>query len=178
MMAASMILSPLGLIIMFLIPAITILFAQRPELPAQRLGTGYIGALFALAVIVGAASYVSPQEAVLVWQVPPERYWHAMSEQFLSLFAVTAFVSTVGISLIGIPVLVVLSKFGRATALSLALASVVISTLTTIPFYLLERSSSTSSLKILGLLVISHVILTVGFSFGAKLPWVRGPNAR
>ena len=90
-----MILSPPGLIIMVLIPAITILCARRPELPAQRLGTGYMSSLFALAVIVGAASYVSPQEAASVWQVPPERYWHALSEQFLSLYAVTAFVSIV-----------------------------------------------------------------------------------
>lgn len=175
MMIAGLILSPFGLIICILIPTITILLARRPQLSAGRLVAGYIGALFALAIVVGAWSYVSPQDAVAVWHVPPERYWDAMVEVFAGTFVATAFFSMVGISFVGIPVLVALSNSGRGTAPWLIIASVVISTVVAVIFYVLMYSSSNITfLGTLGLLVISHGILTIGFSLAARIPWAFG----
>jgi hypothetical protein len=172
MMAAGLILNPVGLIICILVPAITIMLARRPQLSAARLAAGYIGALFALAVAVACSSYVSPQDAVSVWHIAPEVYWQELFAQFVSIFAVAAFASIVGISVVGIPVLIALSNYGRATGPWLVLASVLISTAMAMFLYLLERSSSDIALPgTLGFLVISHAILTIGFSLAARLPW-------
>jgi hypothetical protein len=175
MMAAGMILNPLGLIISILIPSITIKLARRPQLSAARLTAGYIGALFALAIVVGRLSYFSPQDAVSVWHIAPEMYWDELFGQYLSVFAVAAFASIVGISVVGIPVLIALSNYGRATAPWLVSASVLISTAMATLHYLLDGSSSNSTfLGTLGFLVTSHAILTIGFSLAAKLPWTFG----
>ena len=171
-MVAGLILSPTGLIICILIPTITTLLARRPQLSAGRLVAGYIGALFALAIVVGASSYVSPQDAVAVWHVPPERYWDSMVELFAGTYVVAAFASIVGISFVGIPVLVALSNSGRASASWLIIASVVISTVMALIAYLLMHSSSNITfLGVLGPLVISHGILTIGFCLAARIPW-------
>jgi hypothetical protein len=112
--------------------------------------------LFALAVVVGASSYVSPQDAVSIWHIPPERYWDSLVELFLGTFVVAAFASIVGISFVGIPVLVALSNSGRATAPWLIIASAVISTVMAIIAYLLMHSSSNMTfLGTLGLLVLT-----------------------
>jgi hypothetical protein len=172
MMVAGLILSPFGLIICIFIPTITIVVARRPQLSARRLVAGYIGALFALAVSVGASSYVSPQDAVWIWHIPPERYWDSLVGLFLGTFVVAAFVSIVGISFVGIPVLVALSNSGRATAPWLIISSAVISTVVAIIAYLIMHSSfDITFLETLGLLLISHSILTIGFSLAARLPW-------
>jgi NAD/NADP transhydrogenase beta subunit len=156
MMVAELILSPFGLIICIFIPTITIVIARRPQLSASRLVAGYMGALFALAVVVGASSYVSPQDAVSIWHIPPERYWDSLVELFLGTFVVAAFASIVGISFVGIPVLVALSNSGRATAPWLIIASAVISTVMAIIAYLLMHSSSNMTfLGTLGLLVLT-----------------------
>ena len=171
-MAAGAILSPIGLFICILIPTITILLARRPQLSAGRLAAGYIGALLALAVVIAASSYVSPQEAVSVWHVPPERYWGALIEQFVGTFAVSAFVSIVGISLVGIPTLIGLSNSGRATAPWLVLISVAISASMAVLVYgLLHFSSNIRFFETLGLFVVTHGVLAIGFALAARLPW-------
>lgn len=171
-MLAGLILSPIGLIICILIPTITILLARRPQLSGGRLAAGYIGALFALAIVVGASSYVSPQDAVAVWHVPPERYWDAMVELFTGTFVAAAFVSIVGISFVRIPVLVALSNAGRGTAPWLIMSSAVISTVIAVVFCLLMHSSSNITfLGILAPLVVGHGVLTAGFSLAARIPW-------
>jgi uncharacterized membrane protein YgcG len=175
MMAAGLVLSPIGLIICILIPTISILLARRPQLSAGRLVAGFIGALLALALAVGASSYLSPQDAISVWHVPSERYWDALVKLFVATFAVTAFASIGGISFVGIPVLVGLSNCGRATAPWLIIASGGISTVMAIIAYafVLMRyySSNMTFLGTLGFLVISHGIVTFGFALAARLPW-------
>ncbi len=171
-MAAGAIMNPIGLIIFLLIPAIAILIARRPQLSAWRLVAGYVGALFALAVVIAATSYVSPQDAVSVWHVPPAGYWNALIELFVSTFVVAAFASIIGISFVGLPVLIGLSKSARATAPWLIAASLVISTVVAILFYaLMHSSSNTTFIETLGFLVVSHGVLAIGFALGARLPW-------
>jgi hypothetical protein len=172
MMAAGMILSPLGLIICVLIPAITVLLARRPHLSAARLAAGYIGALFALAIVVGVSSYVSPQDAVSVWHIPPDRYWAAIIEDFVGTYVVGAFASIVGISFVGIPVLIGLSRLGVATVPWFVASALAISTAIAILAYALMHSfSDITFLGILGFLVVTHGILAFGFALAARLPW-------
>jgi len=172
MMAAGAILSPVGLLICVLIPAITVFLARRPQLSAGRLAAGYIGALLALAVVVAASSYVSPQDAVSVWHVPPDRYWGALIELFVGTFVVAAVVSIVGISFVGIPVLIGLSNSGKATAPWLVVTSVAISTAVAILAYaVMHASSNITFFGTLGFLVVTHGVLAIGFAFAARLPW-------
>jgi hypothetical protein len=178
MMAGGLILSPLGLIIFVVIPLIAIRLLHRPELSAARLAAGYIGALVALALGVGRWSYFSFEDAVSVWHITPERYWSELLGQYVSIFVVTAFLSVVGMSVVGIPVLIALSNCSRATVPWFVLASVLISTLMAILESLLVGTLfSVEFLRTWGLLVISHVILTMGFSLAARLPWTFGRNA-
>jgi hypothetical protein len=89
-----------------------------------------------------------------------------------SIFAVAGFASIVGISVVGIPVLIALSNYDRATAPWLVLASVLISTFMAMLYYLLDHSSSNITLLgALGFLVIGHALLATGFSLAARLPW-------
>jgi hypothetical protein len=177
MMAEAMILSPIGLIICILIPWAAIFLAHRPQLSAVRLIGGYLGGLCTLAIAVAAYSYVSPQEAVSVWHVPPENYWSALFELLLSTFVVAAFVSLVGISVVGIPVLVRLSNRGMATAPWLILSSVAISTAFAIVVYVLRHSASDATFfDVLWFLVVSHVIVAAGFALAARLPWAFRSN--
>ena len=172
MMAAGAILSPLGLIICILIPTITIFFARRLRLSAGRLAAGYVGALFALAVAIAASSYVSPQDALSVWHVPPNHYWGALVELFTSTFVVAAFASIIGISLVEIPILIGLSSSGMDTAPWLIVASLMISTAFAILAYaLMDSSSNNTFFGILGYAVVAHSVITIGFSLGARLPW-------
>ena len=172
MMLAGVILSPIGLIICILIPAFAIFIARRPQLSAGRLAAGYIGALFSLAIVVAASSYVSPQDAVSVWHVPPDRYWSAFQELFVGTFAVAAFASIIGISFVGLPVLVGLSSSGIATAPWLILASAAISIAMAVLVYALMHSSSNITLLgALGFFVVTHAVLATGFALAARLPW-------
>ena len=162
MMAAGIILNPVGLFICMLIPAIAIYLARGPRLSATRLAAGYLGALCVLAIGVVASSYISPEEAVSVWHVAPDHYWHELIELYLSTFAVTGFACIVGISCVGLPVLVGLSKVNMATAPWLILASVAIfmafAVVSYAPMYL---SSDVSFLGLLGHLVGSHAAVSV-----------------
>jgi hypothetical protein len=178
MMAAGLILSPIGLIICALIPAFAIFILRSPQLSARRLIAGYIGALFALALVVAASSYVSPEKALSVWHVPADHYWAALRELFIGTFVVAAFASIVGISFVGLPVLVKLSKSGKATAPWLILTSAAISAAAAcIAFALMHSSSNITFLSILGLLVVTHIVLALGFSLAAKLPWAFRPKS-
>ena len=171
-MAAGAILSPIGLIICLLIPTIAIFLARRPQLSARRLAAGYIGALAALAILVAASSYVSPQDAISVWHVPPERYWTALIELFLGTFTVAAFISILGISFVGIPALVRLSNLGMATAPWLVLTSIAISiAIGLLAYALMHSSSNVPFFGTLGLLVVTHGVMAIGFALAARLPW-------
>ena len=172
LMMAGMIANPIGLMICIFMPVVAIIGARRPQLPATRLAAGYLGALCALAIAVAASSYVSPQESVSVWHVSPEHYWSALFELFLSTFVVVAFASIIGISVVGLPVLVMLSKGGIATAPWLILISSAISLSLAIVLYALEHSTSNATFfETLWFLVVFHVLMATGFALAARLPW-------
>jgi hypothetical protein len=170
MFAAAMILSPFGLFISLLIPTVAIVLARGPRLSAGRLVAGFIGALCALAVAVAASSYVSRQEAVSVWHVPPDRYWGALIELLVGTYAVAAFATIMGISFVGLPVLVWLSSSGRATAPWLILTASAISAGFAIVLYgLMHASWNTTFLELLAFLVVTHVVSATGFALAASV---------
>ena len=172
MMAAGLVLNPIGIAICVLIPAIAIFFLRRPGLSAGRLISGYVGALCALALGVAVSSYMSPAEAKSLWHVSQENYWGAMYELFLDTFAVVAFAAIVGISFVGLPILVKLSKVGMATAPWLILTSVAISAAVAILYCVMGwRSSSATLMGIATYLLISHAVSATGFALAARLPW-------
>jgi hypothetical protein len=170
--AAAAIASPLGVLITVLCPAIAIYFARRPGLGPGRLVSGYLGALLALAILVAATSYVSPQEAATVFKVTREHYWAALAELFLSTLIVAAFAAILGISIVGLPALLWLRTHGKATApwliLSSVLISLVFSALLCVPMLL---SSNATLTGILGVMLIPHVVCATGFAVAARLPW-------
>jgi hypothetical protein len=182
MFAAAMILSPFGLIICLLIPTATIILARSPRLSAARLVAGYFGALCAVAVAVGASSYVSPEEAASVWHVPPDRYWGTLIELFVGAYAVAAFATIIGISFVGLPILFWLSGSRKATAPWLILTAGAISTGVAIVLYVLTHISRSFSWDIsfrelLTSLVVSHVVSAAGFALAARLPWALRQSA-
>jgi hypothetical protein len=173
MWAAAWVLSPFGIFISLLIPAVAIALARGPYLSAARLAAGYIGALCALAVVVAATSYVSPEKSVSVWHVPPDRYWGALTELLVGTYVVAAFAAIMGISFVGLPVLVWLSGSGKATAPWLILTAGAISTAVAIVLYGLTFTlSNISFFETLVSLVVTHVVSATGFVLAARLPWV------
>jgi hypothetical protein len=179
MMAAGLVLNPLGLIVFVLFPLITIRLVRCPQLSATPLAAGYIGALFALAIAVGRWSYFSLEDAVSIWHIAPEQYWSELLGQYVSVFVVTAFLSVVGISVVGVPVLIALSNRSRANVPRFVLASVLISTaMAVLKSLLVGTLFSIEFLRTWGFLVVSHVILTIGFSLAARLPWTFGRNVK
>jgi hypothetical protein len=173
MFAAAAIVSPFGLLISLLIPTFAIILVRSPYLSAGRLVCGYVGALCALAVAVAASSYVSREDAASVWHVPPSRYWGALIELFASTYVVAAFATIIGISLVGLPVLVWLSSKGRATAPWLILTAGAISTGVAILLYgLMHFSSNITLFETFSVLTVTHVVSATGFALAARLPWV------
>lgn len=180
MMLAAALMNPMGLLILFLVPTIAIGFARGPVLTTGRLLRGYAAVLLVLALVVAAASYVSPERALSVWDVPAERYYSVLIREFVFNFFAVAFVAVLAMSVVSVPLLVALFKAGRATIPWLILASVVISivivlaasaamsgTVISTP----PTSPGTDLLKGLGLVVIAHGVLATGFGIGARLPW-------
>lgn len=180
MMLAASSVNPMGLMIFILVPTIAIGFAHGPVLTTGRLLRGYAGALVVLALVVAAASYVSPERALEIWDVPAERYYSVLIREFVSNFCAIAFVVVLGMSVVGVPLLVALFKAGRATTPWLILASVVISIVIVLAVSAAmsgtfistpPTSTSTNILKTLDFVVIAHGVLATGFGIGARLPW-------
>jgi hypothetical protein len=169
-LAAAAILSPLGLVVVFAIATTAILLARGPSLSAARLIAGYVGALLGLALLVVMQSYVSPEDAVSVWHVPTEHYRSALLSSFVNHFAVEAFLTVIGISLVGLPVLSWLSRRDKGTAPWLILSSIVISIIFAILLYL-GSSTSTTLVDIVVFLIVPHTISTIGFAVAAGLRW-------
>ena len=170
--AAAAILTVPGLILFLGLQAVAIWLAHQPRLSAARLSLGYLGALAALAVLVAATSYVSPEEAVAVWHVPPDHYRQEMVREFAATYITTAAMAMVGISVVGLPALVWLHRCKRDTAINLVAASVAISLVFGLLSYLAMRGSSNIELfGWLGFLLLSHGVLATGVALGARLPW-------
>lgn len=180
---AGMLINPfvLGLFLLAVAGITSIHYRQRqhpPAIKARRLLPAYACALAACALASAVMSYVSPEEALLRWKVPPENYWNAQLNEFVSTFAFAAYASLLGIAAIGLPVIFGLARRGFATAPAVLVAAAVISML----FAALMAAGSTSPfhhfLALASELVYGHVLIAAGFCLGAGLPWRSPRGAR
>lgn len=144
--------------------------------PPRRLLAGYAGAMLACVLCTAASAYVTPEEAAQLWQVPPDKYWAAIRQEFVYTLAPAIMFSTAGIALVGVPVLLRLARAGRRTVGWALLASLAIS----LPFSLLLCASqfgsdhgAANALGGVASITGAHLLMTLFFCVGAGLPWTR-----
>ena len=174
--AAAMLARPMPLVVAVLIVIASSVAIYRfapgaSSISRMRLLGGYIGAIATCALISAASSYVPVHEAQAVWHVPPERYWSALLNEFLVLFVLMAYVSILGIALIGAPAVFLLNRWNRATVPWVTVASIVISLVASVIVVLFSQPSNTTFANTVPMLVGAHALLALGFSIGARLPW-------
>jgi len=118
-------------------------------------------------------SYTSPEEALLTWKVPREKYWTAQINEFLGTFIFAIYATLIGIAAIGLPIILHLARHKLAIVpavlIAAALVSIVLAGVLTIggtpPF----RHFFTLA----GELVFGHVLVAAAFCVGAGIPWRR-----
>jgi hypothetical protein len=151
-----------------------------PPIAVPRLIVGYAVALAICVVFSGASAYVSKEEAAAIWHVQPERYREVLTREFLNNLAGATFVAGLGIALVGVPTICWLARKGRAQIGWVLVASACISGAFSIAFAVLFLSSSSvwlsALLQLFGYCLLSHLVLSLGFSLGAGLRW-RASNA-
>jgi hypothetical protein len=139
--------------------------------PSRLLG-GYLGAIAVVTLVCAATSYVSPEEAQAVWKVPPEHYWSALWRQFLPSFVILCYATVLGIAVIGAPAIFVLNWKRRATVPWILVLAATISVLGALALESFIRSRH--PLETVAYLVGGHLLLALGFSLGARIPWKVG----
>jgi hypothetical protein len=146
-----------------------------PFRPA-RLFVGYVVALVVCVGLSAVSAYISPEEAAAVWHVPPDRYQEAITKEFVNTLAGSACLSGLGIAFVGVPVIAWLGRKGRAqigwVLLASAAISVGLSLALSVLFPGLGRLSWVRDfLTLLSYSLPAHLLLSLGFSLGAGLPW-------
>lgn len=149
--------------------------SRPPPISPVRLVAAYAVVFVLCAVISVCDAYVSQEEAAAVWHVPREHYQQVLFREIGNVFASVAAVSGLGIALVGVPTIFWLARRGRAQIGWVLLASACISVTFSITLgVLLLRGSVNWLQSFVQLLVYSllvHLLLSLGFSIGAGLPW-------
>jgi hypothetical protein len=140
-----------------------------------RLLVGY-GSAFVVCVVLSAFSaYVSPEDASSIWHVSPEHYREAIVREFLSNLILSTSLAGLGIAAIGVPVIFRLARPGRAQVgwvlLASLLISVAFSVLLGVTVLQISVNWLSDFLTLLGYSLFMHLLLSLGFSMGAGLPW-------
>jgi hypothetical protein len=144
----------------------------------QLLG-GHAAAALVAICMAAASTYVSPEEAATRWHVSAENYWSVLVREFISLTIVLVWCTSLGISVVGIPVVLALAHRGIGTTPWVLAASVLVSAVTMLLFVLVvilpnyvPGATYRPGFWSLGLLMIgTHLVLSLGFCVGARLPW-------
>ena len=147
--------------------------AAMPIAPLRLFG-GYVGAVLAGVVCAALAAYVTPEDAAQTWRVPPDSYWTAIRQQFLFTLAPTIMFSTAGIALVGVPVILRLTRAGRGSVGWILLASLGISLAVSLPLsagLLGTGNGVRAALQGIASIAGAHLLMTFCFSVGAGLPW-------
>jgi len=144
-----------------------------PVVPANRLLPAYACALLACAVASAVMSYVSPEEALLKWKVPPENYWNAELNEFFTTYAFAAYASLLGIATVGLPVIIHLGRRGLATIPVVLAAATVISLLLAALMSVGDSPPFRHFGALAKELVYGHLLVAMAFCLGAGLPWRR-----
>lgn len=181
-MIASLLVHPLALFMLAgsVALSVLILYADHrrpPPFSKGQLACGYAAAVIMSLLMVAVASYVSPEDALAKWKVPPERYWSAVLSGFLPLAVSSVYLTILGIAIIGSPSIYVLSRFGYATSPWVLILSCVISLVFAAisiegvrPYDSLSEKLA-SFVKDAPFFVQTHLLLCLAFCVGARLPW-------
>lgn len=175
---AGILLNPLALALLLLMTAaltsIHYQTSQRPPVVSGRsLLPAYGYAVVACALASALMSYVSPEEAFLKWKVPPENYWTAQWNEFISTFAFAAYATLLGIAAVGLPIIVWLGQRGHATIPTVLVIAVLISVLVSGLMTAVDTLRFRHFLALAMELVPGHVAIATAFCIGARLPWRR-----
>ena len=163
----------IAVLILVVLTSTFILTAEAQVVPIsrKRLIFGYLGVLITSLLLVAAISYVSPQEALDTWQVPAERYWSALLNQFFSLFVLFTYIAFIGVALVGAPAIFWLARRGLGTIPWVLLFSASISLVSAAVLVQSSSSPIRSFLTDAPLLVGWHLALAIGFCVAARMPW-------
>jgi hypothetical protein len=146
-----------------------------PPIRPLRLFGGYSAAFAVCIALAAVSAYVPREEATAVWHVPPERYREAITREFFDALVMLVFFAGLGIALVGVPVVFRLARAGRAQIGWVLLASAGISAAFSVALSILFLSGSISWLRaflsLLGYSLSTHLLLSLGFSLAAGLPW-------
>jgi hypothetical protein len=134
---------------------------------------GYSGLVLACFVVAVVSGYVSPEEAASRWKVPVERYWDVQIRSILVEFMLLSCVAVVGTALVGLTVVRVLWKRGRATIPMMLATSVAVSLVFAAVLSSTEQPAFRAFATTAQYLVCLHLFLCLAFCVGARLPWRR-----
>ncbi len=144
---------------------------RRLPFSPQRLVLAYGAVLLACLAISAVSGYVPQTEATARWHVPAERYWQVQLNGFAVLFVLMAWLSLFGVALVGLPIVSLLARHGRATVPWVLAASVVVSvtfavvaSLATNPAHIGYTAAYFSA---------THLLLSLAFCLASGLPWQR-----
>lgn len=175
---AGMLRHPIGIAVLVaavLLSAAALYSGRRVSAPIspKRLAFGYIGAVVVCLGIAAVSSYVPREEALTKWHVPSENYWEAVFNQFAVLATLLTYFTVLGIAIVGAPVIFAMARRGFGSIPWVLLASVVISLGAALVLVQLSQPSNASFARDAPGLAGAHLLLSLGFSLGAGLPWRR-----
>ena len=180
---AAMLWRPTGIAVLVgaVLLSVTALYAGRrvsAPISPKRLALGYLGAVGVCLGIAAVSSYVPREEALTKWHVPPENYWEAVFNQFAVLATLSTYFTVLGIAVVGAPVIFAMARRGFGSVPWVLLASTVISVATALVLIQDSQPSNVSFLHDAPGLIGVHLLLSLGFSVGAGLPWRRKPASQ
>jgi hypothetical protein len=175
---ASMLLNPAAILILCVIVATSWTLAHSDDgrnLSYRNLAFGYLGVVVMCLLIAAAASYVPPDEAQARWHVAPDDYWSATLQEFIVQSTLFIYLSLLGVSLVGLPVILALKRRGFGNVPAILAASIVISVLFTVLLTMvldaIAKRPGASFTKDALVIVGGHLLLTLAFCVGAGFPW-------
>lgn len=166
---------PVGVVLIFLFFATRLLVpasATFPTLTRKQAGWGFFGVFVASLIVSAWLSYVPKVEAEIVWKMLPENYWSAILNEFFITSILLSFLSLIGCALIGLPIIVAISRHGLdSTPIILCISIAISLSLTTLMEFLGIPSPEAQFISMAKEFVPTHAFLAFGFCIGAQLQW-------
>jgi hypothetical protein len=128
-------------------------------------------------VLSAISAYVSPEEAVSKWHVPPDRYWPVLISHYITTLILTGSAALVGVAIVGFPIVITLDKFGVATTPNVMVASILVSAAVAVLLSSGDFAPFQHLASTLAYIIGTHLVLALSFCLGAGLPWRQLPRA-
>ena len=146
--------------------------SSGPWNPTPRaLAKGYTLALLAALPAALFISYISPEEAMSRFKVPPENYWKAQLNEALVTFTFAAYATSLGIAVVGLRAIILLARFRMASVPAVMAAAVAISVVACATMTIGDDPAFKNFLPLARELVAGHVLTAMAFCVGVGLPW-------